>query len=208
MTIFSSPKTNLTNLTSRSFVILILVAVLFSLSIIPAFACAAQPAPSSYPQYTLKERVDHVPYVFSGTIVDLEYKDTTVAVVRVTNYFKGSGPEIVRISGFSRGADCQETVTKNQQAFFFVSGSPATGFHASSTLDTANYVKPTDPLSDKLSADIQQATGQKLAVPVSNTAIQPAGSANTNLAIGYLLLAGGPVLIFGGLLIYLVLLGN
>ena len=201
------PGAVLTRVSSKSLLVLFLVAVLFSLSIIPAFACAAQPPPSAYPTYTLKERIDLVPYVFSGTITDIKYGDTAVATVKVQLYNKGAGPAVVKISGFSSGADCQETVNKGQQAVFFTFGDAGTVLKVTSKLDPSNYVKPTDPVSDRFLSQVKEAAGQAPVAPLPGTANQPGGSANTNLAIGYLLLAGGPALIFGGLL-YLFISGQ
>jgi hypothetical protein len=205
MKIFCSSKTNLTNLSVRSSLILGLVAVLFSLSIIPALACAAQPPPSAYPTYTLKERISLAPYVFSGTITDIKYGETAVATVKVQSYFKGSGPATVKISGFSSGADCQEMVNKGQQAVFFTFGDATTTLKVTSKLDPSKYVKPTDPLTDQFVSQVKEATGQEPIAPLPGTANQAGSPANINLAIGYLLLAGGPVLIFGGLLVYLLI---
>ncbi len=205
MKVLNSPKTNLAGISARSSLILTLVAILFTLSIIPAFACAAQPPPSAYPTYTLRERINLVPYVFSGTITDIKYGETAVATVKVQSYFKGSGPATVKISGFSSGADCQEMVQVNQQAVLFTFGNPVTGLKVTSKLDPPHYVKATEPLTAQFLNQVKEATGQEPVASLPGTAAQTGGSANTNLAIGYLLLAGGPILIFGGLLVYLLI---
>ncbi len=180
------PKTGLTglvnNLVFRFGVILILAGVTFGANIAPAFACAVQPAPSSYPKYTLKERVGLVPYVFSGTITDIKYGEKAIATVKVQLYFKGNGPSTVKISGFSSGADCQETVEINQQAVFFTFGDATTVLTVTSRLNVSQYVKPTDPISSQILADITQVTGREPLKPPVETATPTAPTASPTVA--------------------------
>jgi hypothetical protein len=153
--------------------ILILAGVTFGANIAPAFACAAQPAPSSYPRYTLQERAGLVPYVFSGTITKIQNGDTAIAVVDVKLYYKGGGPHTVKVSGFSRGADCQETVKVGQQAVFFTYGDPTNGLKVTSTLNPSQYVKPTEPITDQFLAEVTQAVGHQPAAPFQDAVITP-----------------------------------
>lgn len=153
--------------------ILILAVLILSANVAPAFACAAQPRPSDYPQYTLKERVDKVDYVFSGTITNIQYGDTAVATVTVQKYYKGGGYQTVKIRGFSSGADCQETVQVGQQAVFFVFGDPASGFRVTSTLNTQNYVDPTEKITDPFLAELVQTIGHQPSYPFTEDVITP-----------------------------------
>lgn len=177
-------KTGLTrlvnNLVFRFGVISILAGVTFGANIAPAFACAYQPAPSSYPKYTLKERVGLVPYVFSGTITDIKYGEKAIATVKVQLYFKGNGPSTVKISGFSSGADCQETVEINQQAVFFTFGDATTVLTVTSRLNVSQYVKPTEPISGQFLADITQVTGREPLKPPVETATPTANPTVAN----------------------------
>ena len=161
------------NLAFRIGAILMLAILTLSANVSSAFACAAVPPPSAYPQYTLKERADHVSYVFSGTITNIQYGNTAVATVDVKQYYKGGGPRTVKISGFSTGADCQESVQVGQQAVFFVQGDPSRGFRATNRLDTANYVDPTEKITDQFLAELVQATGHQPTYPFTDDVITP-----------------------------------
>lgn len=78
----------------------------------PANAC--KPAPGSNPA-TLAERVNSTLYVFEGIVKKVKGNTLTI---RVNQYFKGSGPRVVKVTGFNTHS-CSNFITETEGRFVF-----------------------------------------------------------------------------------------
>ncbi|MBE9126602.1 MULTISPECIES: META domain-containing protein [unclassified Coleofasciculus] len=78
----------------------------------PAAAC--RPAPGSSPA-TIEQRVSQTPYVFEGTVTQVNGDTLTI---RVNRYFKGSGPKVVTLTGFNSNS-CQNIITEPGERYLF-----------------------------------------------------------------------------------------
>lgn len=109
----------MTNLTSKSARRLKLLGlgfpVVIGLCLIaakPASACL--PAPGSRPA-AIEQRVSQTPYVFAGTVTRV---DGQILTIRVNHYFKGQGPEMVRLEGFNQ-TSCQDIISEPGGRYLF-----------------------------------------------------------------------------------------
>ncbi len=106
---------------------LILVASLLRAS--PVWACT--PPPGGLPTYTATDRTLAAPLVVEGTVIAVsgEFYDQT-AVVFVTRYLKGIGPQYIAITGYGPSSVCLSEIIQNFTGVFYVSGDDATGYSA------------------------------------------------------------------------------
>lgn len=95
----------------------------------PAWACT--PPPGGLPSYTATDRTLAAPIVLEGTAIAVsgEFYGQT-AVVEVTRYFKGIGPQYIAISRYGPSSVCLSEITQNFTGVFYVSGDEATGYSA------------------------------------------------------------------------------
>lgn len=78
----------------------------------PARACS--PAPGSRPA-PLEERVSTTPYVFAGTVTQVNGE---ILTLRVDRYFKGKGPRVLRLSGFNQHS-CHDFISQPGGRYLF-----------------------------------------------------------------------------------------
>ncbi len=106
------------------------VATLFILMIFtasPVLACS--PAEEAM-NLTLEDRVHNAPMILVGRVVQGYttsyggYEVNREVDVEVERYLRGTGPALVRISGFGDGADCLTPIQVGAYAVFFVEGNP------------------------------------------------------------------------------------
>ncbi|MDY7013714.1 MAG: hypothetical protein SVX43_09000 [Cyanobacteriota bacterium] len=82
--------------------------------IAPKFANACSPVPGSRPA-AIAQRVSQTPYVFEGTVTRV---DGATLAIRVNRYFKGQGPETVRLEGFNQHS-CHTFITEPGGRYLF-----------------------------------------------------------------------------------------
>jgi hypothetical protein len=95
----------------------------------PAWACT--PPPGGLPSYTATDRTLAAPIVLEGTAIAVSgevYGQT--AVVEVSRYLKGIGPQLIAISGYGSSSICLSEISQNFTGVFYVSGDEATGYSA------------------------------------------------------------------------------
>jgi Agrin NtA domain len=100
------------------------------------FACSvAGGMPTQTPYQRLETRVTNSSVIVEGTVVSTESRTgkdySVVATVKVTKYFKGSGSDEVKISGFGDGGpDCRAEVKVGESYYFFATGNPGSELKA------------------------------------------------------------------------------
>ncbi|MGD2181743.1 hypothetical protein [Lusitaniella coriacea] len=83
-------------------------------AIAPEPASACSPNPGSRPA-PLEERLSTTPYVFEGTITQV---NGDILTIRVNRYFKGEGSQLVRLSGFNQHS-CQDIINETGGRYLF-----------------------------------------------------------------------------------------
>lgn len=159
------------NITIRVAILPVVMLAAFLLFPATSQACSGLTEPPNYTPPSIAERVKAARYVFDGNI---SINTGSRITVNVRKYFEGTGPSVVDITGFSKGADCHE-IAPQGQAIFFTWDDPAT------TVQVGNYwefgILPgpvfgyrfTEPYSDELAKQIIAATGHQPVLPVEVT---------------------------------------
>lgn len=95
----------------------------------PAWACT--PPPGGLPSHTTTDRTLAAPIVAEGTVIAVsgEFYDQT-AVIFVTRYLKGIGPQYLAVSGYGPSSVCRSEITPNFTGVFYLRGDEATGYAA------------------------------------------------------------------------------
>jgi hypothetical protein len=167
-------------------------ALISVLSVAPALACT-QP-PGGVPHYTIAQHVKAAEVVLEGTITQVtqvNFGDST-ALIDVQQYFKGSGPATVTISGFGTGADCRAYVRAGDTWIFFANGNPNTGLFANYLSEGDAIASPTPDTIAQIIAALQ--SKPRAFIPLAITRPSPALSAaprqgNDGFLMGSALLA-------------------
>lgn len=89
----------------------------------PAIACS--PSPDAQPA-SIAEKVHAATYVFQGTVKQVNQSEVTI---QVDQYFKGTGFDKVKMSGFNQHS-CSDFLTVGQSAVFFAEGDINTALSA------------------------------------------------------------------------------
>lgn len=110
------------------FLALTLVYGLFGTTTVSACSIAInRETPTQTPAQRLDSRVRNSSVILEGTIVATEQRSNgqydVVVTVKVARYFKGTGSNEVKISGFGGGGgDCRTSVKVGESFFFFATG--------------------------------------------------------------------------------------
>jgi len=88
-------------------------------------AIACSPAPDSRPA-SITKKVQSAPYVFEGIVKSVNPPE---AIIQIEQYFKGNGPNEVKMTGFNQDS-CSDFLTEGQRAIFFGEGDINAGLSA------------------------------------------------------------------------------
>ena len=142
----------------------------------PAAACT-QPV-GGHPVYSITERTEAAGVVVEGTVISVEGDPhyDQIALVRVHQYLKGSGPPTIRIIGFGTSALCLSSAYPGLHAIFFTRSPDGSLFGGRRVLTTtptppappplyrANYLSAGDaiaPATEENIAEALAASGQE-----------------------------------------------
>ncbi|MEL6309588.1 MAG: hypothetical protein AAFQ52_15715, partial [Chloroflexota bacterium] len=103
----------------------LIMILVFAFAIAPQATFACSPPPD-YMNYTLADRVENAPIIFTGTITQgfLMFEDTPYyfisdALIEVDTVYKGEAQAIEHMYGFGQGPDCASVVNLGDTYLFF-----------------------------------------------------------------------------------------
>lgn len=139
----------------------VLLALILALLGAPQRALACTPPVGGLPNFTTADRTNAAQVVVNGTVLSVQTDPTTyrdLAVIKVTSYLKGIGPEIIAVSNYGSSTICLSPVSAGQAGIFFINGDEATGYTAT-YLSQFDAVVPNDPahIQEALAASGQAA---------------------------------------------------
>lgn len=153
-------------ITGRLTILFLVVLAAFFLFPGTSSACSP-PRGLDFTPFTLEEKVNIIPVILQGKVIDNQIYKVTV---KVQHYFKGSGPAEVTIRGFDHGADCL-FIAPDGESIYYVWASPdktlgVAGFFGSPYITpmTGRYVA-TDSYSPELATGLIKATGHQPVPP-------------------------------------------
>jgi len=120
----------------------------------PAWACT--PPPGGLPAYTATDRTMAAPIVLEGLVVSVSGVNYQTAVIQVTRYFKGIGPQLIAVSNYGPNSMCLSSVYLGQTGVFYITGDEAHGY-AAFYLSQFDAV---DPNEASLTDEVIKASGQ------------------------------------------------
>ncbi|MBL8045306.1 MAG: hypothetical protein JNL09_02135 [Anaerolineales bacterium] len=132
---------------------LFLLALLLTFLVTPQTALACTPPVGGLPNYTTADRTNAAQVVVNGTVLSVQTNPATyrdLAVIKVTSYLKGIGPEIIAVNNYGPSQICLSPVSAGQVGIFFINGDEATGY-------TANYLSQFDAVTPNDEASLQEA---------------------------------------------------
>lgn len=147
----------------RLSIVLILSIVLMA-ALPPAHA--QDGCPEEDGSVTVADRIEDAQIVLEGTITDVfTYSESLagqqVAVVQVSQYFKGSGPATISLAGFGQRANCLQSVQAGQgPLLFFVIDDAGTYRAYYPLLASGAYL-----MTDELRNDVLEVIDQNAATP-------------------------------------------
>lgn len=131
-------------------------------------ACSGITRGPNWTPPAMQDRLNDVQVVLEGIVTNFEGPDYPYTVrVKVQQYFKGSGPQTVRVEGFGSGASCLYEIEIGQSAIFFLNGTPNQLLEIGKTAD-AKYADGwylLEPVSSKIVTQIVTATGHEPVLP-------------------------------------------
>ena len=133
------------------------VNLMLALHTKPAYACS--PPVGGFLQYTVGDRTSAAEVVLEGTVADVSPDGNVFdsATVEVHQYFKGSGPATVEISGFGQESLCLSEVRIGDRLIFYAN------LNQSGEL-SAHYLRlstdAVDPADTKTILEVMAAVGQ------------------------------------------------
>jgi hypothetical protein len=134
----------------------------------PALACSGVTTTADKPS-NVTNRTKAAPIVLEGEVLFVTNgKFPPIASIKVAQYFKGNGPEVVLIDNFGEGlGDCKSKVTIGEKLVIYAKGDPK-------EILNANYFTQydaTDPINPQNIADVIAASGQQPVLPNGVTPI-------------------------------------
>jgi hypothetical protein len=146
---------------------LISAFLLFGITAVPSTYANGCGAAISTPEPTVQERVRAAAIILQGTVIQTEgrYPDYYTALVRVSQYLKGNGPALVRISGFHNlwtMTHCANPAEKGSNLIFFTNG------EVNSTLSSSRIgvKRSTLGINPAIIAEATSAIGQMPVTPL------------------------------------------
>ncbi len=136
----------------------------------PALACSGVTTTADKPS-NVTNRTKAAPIVLEGEVLFVTNgKFPPITSIKVAQYFKGNGPEVVLIDNFGEGlGDCKSKVRVGEKLIIYAKGEPT-------QILNANYFTQydaTDPVNPQNIAEIIAASGQQPVLPigVNSTAV-------------------------------------
>jgi hypothetical protein len=99
----------------------------------PRTAHACTPPPGGLPGYTATDRTQAAPLVLEGTVIAVQLdpaSQTDLAVIEVSRYFKGIGPQVISVNRFGPSSVCLSYVAPTQTLIFYLQGDEVNGYSA------------------------------------------------------------------------------
>lgn len=150
----------------------------------PVFACT-QPV-GGLPQFSIADHVKASDIVVEGfvTATTGQYYPE-VATIQVSQYLKGSGPDVIIVKGYSPGSQCGTSVYVEMHAIFYIRVDPSGAYHAlqlsqsdAAIPATPEYIREAIIASGQEPVIIAQATFDiALTRPATITSPEPTSSA-------------------------------
>ncbi len=157
---------------------------------------ACTPPIGGLPNYTVADHVHRTPIVLEGVVVSVdETPYGQMADVQVRQYFKGSGPTLVRISNLGPTSVCLSPVAIGDHKIFYAQGNPDSGLQAVylSQFDAIASADPDTIAQVEAATGVMPTTPQKAASTAQSvdTSVAALGGAAVGLVIGFLVGAAG-----------------
>ena len=134
---------------AAALMLILFVSLMLALDTKPAYACT--PPPGGPTRYTVGDRTSAAKVVLFGTVADVSPDQHPLysATVEVHQYFKGSGPGTVVISGFGPNSLCKSEVRTGNRYIFYAKRNQSDElsahylgpFHAVDPADTETIAK-------------------------------------------------------------------
>lgn len=135
----------------RLFLISVLALGLFLAAPHTAWACT--PPVGGLPAITITQQTNAAQIVAEGTVLSVQTDPATLrdmAVIKVAQYLKGIGPEVIAVTNYGSTALCLAPVLAGETSLFFINGDEASGY-------TASYISQFDAVRANSEANLQEA---------------------------------------------------
>lgn len=131
----------------------VLLAFLFALLAAPHTAQACTPPAGGLPVITITQQTNAAQIVAEGTVLSVQTDPATLrdmAVIKVAQYLKGIGPEVIAVTNYGSTVLCLAPVLAGETSLFFINGDEASGY-------TASYISQFDAVRANSEANLQEA---------------------------------------------------